>query len=112
MSDYTVVEATAVKRILTALQPHTVLKQDQISLGLEILNRLPSAVDALSFLALCRRVDRFRDLNYSKKRTVTSEIVERHLRLSGRLGSQPSEVSEPCASSRNSARTGLGGTWT
>lgn len=95
VSDYTIVEATAVRRVLRELQPYILLKQEQVRLGLEILDDLPRAADVHRFLALCRRVDGFRELNYSKKRTTTSDTVERHLRLCGLLESPSNEVSEP-----------------
>ena len=83
ISDYTIVELREVRRILELLQPHVRLKKAQVELGLQILNRLPFAGDQTELIGLCRLVDRFRDLNYSKKRTVTSEIVEAHLTSQG-----------------------------
>jgi hypothetical protein len=95
ISDYTIVEPREVQRILKELQPHVRLKRAQVELGLEILEELPAANDPPRFLALCRLVDEFRDLNYSKKRTVTSFLVEEHLRLRGLLKPPIHEVSEP-----------------
>ena len=85
ISDYTIVEPREVRRILELLQPHVRLKREHVRLGLEILSGFPLAGDAAQMIALCRLVDRFRDLNYSKKRTITSEIVEEHLRSRGFL---------------------------
>ena len=85
ISDYTIVEPREVRRILELLQPYVRLKQEHLRLGLEILGRLPEASDATRLISLCRLVDRFRDLNYSKKRTVTSESVEEHLKSRGYL---------------------------
>jgi len=95
ISDYTIVEAREVQRVLKELQPHVRLKRAQVELGLEILQELPAANDPPRFLSLCRLVDEFRDLNYSKKRTVTSVLVEEHLRLRGLLKPPIHEVSEP-----------------
>jgi hypothetical protein len=83
VSDYTIVESQEVRRILTLVQPYVRLKREHVSLGLEILSKLPLATDAKRLIALSRMVDRFRDLNYSKKRTVTSEVVEAHLESHG-----------------------------
>ncbi|HYM44497.1 MAG TPA: LAGLIDADG family homing endonuclease [Steroidobacteraceae bacterium] len=95
ISDYTIVGANEVRRVLTELEPYVVLKREHVSLGLEILGALPTA-DPLHFLMLCRRVDRFRDLNYSKTRTITSDVVERHFKLNGLLESRlGGEVAEP-----------------
>ena len=85
ISDYTVVEPKEVRRILEFLQPYVRLKQEHVKLGLQILDRLPVAGDATRLIALCQLVDRFQDLNYSKKRTVTSEMVEAHLKSLGYL---------------------------
>jgi hypothetical protein len=95
MSDYTIVGSNDVARLLRELQRYILLKQEHVRLGLEILEGLPAAVDPQRFVTLCRRVDRFRDLNYSKKRTITSDVVERHMLASGLLESPPSEVAEP-----------------
>lgn len=75
MSDYTIVEAKEVKRILTLLQPYAKLKKKHINLGLNILDRLENKKSDEDFLEICELVDKFKNLNYSKKRTITSEIV-------------------------------------
>jgi len=94
ISDYTIVESSEVRRLLNELQPYVRLKRSQVRLGLEILDALPSATDPHRFLLLCRRVDEFRGLNYSKKRTVTSDVVEHELRLRGLLEPQTNGVAE------------------
>jgi hypothetical protein len=62
ISDYTIVQACEVSRVLRVLQPYVRLKQQQVRLGLEILEELPAtAADPQRFLALCetrRRVPR------------------------------------------------------
>ena len=105
ISDYTIVEPSEVRRLLKELQPYVRLKRNQVQLGLEILEALPSATDPGQFLALCRRVDQFRDLNYSKKRTVTSDLVEHQLRTRGLLEPHINEVTEP-------AHLGSASAWT
>jgi LAGLIDADG endonuclease len=85
ISDYTIVEPKEVLRILELIQPHVRLKQEHVRLGLEILRMLPVGGDAAHLMALCRLVDRFQDLNYSKKRIVTSDVVESHLKSHGYL---------------------------
>ncbi len=85
VSDYTIVEPREVRRILELLQPYVRLKKEHVRVGLEILSKLPLAGDATRLMALCPLVDRFRELNYSKKRTITSEMVEAHLKSHGYL---------------------------
>src|SRR5688572_792574 len=85
VSDYTIVEPGEVRRILELLQPYVRLKKEHVRLGLEILGRLPLAEDATELVSLCRLVDRFQVINYSKKRTNTSEIVVGYLQSHGYL---------------------------
>ena len=76
MSDYTVVDPVAVKGILQMLKPYVRLKKEHINLALKILERLSTHKTAQQFLELCHEVDRFKDLNYSKKRTNNASVVE------------------------------------
>jgi hypothetical protein len=85
ISDYTIVESKEVQRILRLLQPYVRLKVEHVRLGLEILEKLPHVSDATELMTLCRLVDRFQSINYSKKRTVTSNVVEEYLRSHGYL---------------------------
>ena len=79
ISDYTIVEPKEVKKILQLLQPHVRLKKKQIELGLEILNKLEKKKCNEDFLEICKIVDKFKDINYSKKRTITHEVVSKFL---------------------------------
>ena len=81
VSDYTVVESKEVQRILVLLQPYVRLKQRQVELGLEILQRLNSKKSNADFLEICKLVDGFKALNYSKKRSITHETVSTSLPL-------------------------------
>jgi intein-encoded DNA endonuclease-like protein len=76
MSDYTVVGSREVKEILSLLKPHVKLKKKQLELGLSILQQLEKSDSNWNFLAACRMVDKFKTLNYSKKRTITHESVK------------------------------------
>ena len=79
MSDYTVVESKEVRKILKLLQPYVRLKKKQIELGLQILNLMENKKSNKDFLEICNLVDKFKELNYSKKRTITSEVVNKSL---------------------------------
>ncbi len=85
MSDYTIVEPYEVKRILKLLQPYVRLKGEQVRLSFEILERLQRVDSADDFLRVCCLVDRFKELNYSKKRIITSKEVEQFLEQHGFL---------------------------
>jgi len=79
ISDYTVVEPHEVRKILESLQPYVILKKEHLELSLTILDRL-NQTSREAFLETCRLVDRFGELNYSKKRTITSKVVEEYFR--------------------------------
>ena len=93
ISDYTIVEPAEVHRILELLQPYVRLKKEHVRLGLEILGRLPLAENATELVSLCRLVDRFQTINYSKKRTNTSAVVIDYLESRGYLA--PVETDPP-----------------
>ena len=76
MSDYTIVESQEVKRVLLLLQPYVRLKKEHVALGLEILQHLEKKKSINDFLEICKLVDQFKQLNYSKKRTITYETVK------------------------------------
>ena len=81
MSDYTVVESKEVQKILKLLQPYVKLKKKQVELGLEILKKLEDKKSYEEFLEICKLVDKFKDLNYSKKRIIAYETVIKSLPL-------------------------------
>ena len=79
ISDYTIVEPKEVYKILKLLQPYVKLKKKQVEVGLEILNKLENMKSKDELLNICKLVDKFKELNYSKKRTMTYEVVEKSL---------------------------------
>ena len=79
ISDYTIVELKEVKRVLLLLKPYVKLKKKQVDLGLEIINKLETKKSNQDFLEICKLVDKFKDINYSKKRTITHKVVSNHL---------------------------------
>ncbi len=80
MSDYTIVEFKEVEKILLALRPYVKLKKKQLELGLKILEELKSYKSPKEFLEICKMVDKFSELNYSKKRTITSKVVRNYFK--------------------------------
>lgn len=79
ISDYTIVEPKEVKKILELLKPYVKLKRKQIELGLEILSKLEGKKSKEEFLEICKLVDKFKELNYSKKRTINYKVVKKSL---------------------------------
>lgn len=75
MSDYTIVDPKEVLKILELLQPHVQVKKKQVELGINILNKMKEIQGNEEFLTTCGMVDQFKSLNYSKKRTITKQVV-------------------------------------
>ena len=79
VSDYTIVESKKAQKILELLQPYVKVKKKQVKLGLDILNKLNNKKSDKDFLEICKLVDKFGELNYSKKRTITYDVVSKSL---------------------------------
>jgi len=85
MSEYTIVGSKPVIGILKKLMPYLRLKKDQAELALEVLAKMPGSgrkMNSRILLELSLEVDKFAELNYSKKRTNTSEKVRQFLNKS------------------------------
>lgn len=83
ISEYTIVGIEPVSKILEKLTPYLKLKERQAKLALEILSQMPGSGRKMKpklFLKLARKVDKFADLNYSKRRTNTADKVESFLK--------------------------------
>ncbi len=105
ISDYTIVEAREVQRILKLMEPYVRLKKEHVRLGLEILEGFPSTDEPTTLITLARLVDRFRSINYSKKRTITSADVELHLKSHGHLAPVETDPTRRESSADPSAKT-------
>ena len=76
MSEYTIVGIRQVREILVLLEPYVRLKRKQIALAHRICEKIPKRVTPKSLIAIGKLVDRYAELNYSKKRTNTSEVLQ------------------------------------
>ena len=76
ISEYTITGIKNVRPFLIELYPYLIIKKDQATLLLEIMNEMEKDLDPNSFLELCKKVDLFKDLNDSKKRTINYEVVK------------------------------------
>ncbi len=68
--EYVIQKRDAIKKLLIMVRPYAILKRAQIDLMLQILKRKESIKDKTDFIALAKLIDRFREINYSKKRKV------------------------------------------
>ena len=84
MSEYTICERDSVKHCLERLRPYVKIKQRQVRLCLQILNKITKTTahhsshkqqEPKDFWKLCQLVDEVARWNDSKRRKVTSETV-------------------------------------
>jgi len=66
--EYTIAREGAIRAFLAMVQPYLILKNEQAALMIEILDMKAKIKDSKDFRALMKMIDRFRELNYSKKR--------------------------------------------
>ncbi|OGH29006.1 MAG: hypothetical protein A3F30_04135 [Candidatus Levybacteria bacterium RIFCSPHIGHO2_12_FULL_37_12] len=79
MAEYTIVGLEDVKRILLLAEPYVLLKRKQLKLALRIIDRLKEGkINPGTFLRIAKEVDKFKILNYSRKRTNTYVQVHQY----------------------------------
>ena len=79
MSEYTIVGVSPVTRVLTLLYPYLRLKKEAARVALKVLSKMPGRGREMTpklLFSLSKEVDKFLYLNYSKKRTNTSEKLK------------------------------------
>ena len=79
MSEYSITRAQDVLYTLQLVSKYARVKQPQLKLLYQILHQKTKRNDVHQFLQKCRLVDRFADLNDSKRRTLRVEAVEKTL---------------------------------
>lgn len=90
MSEYTIIGVKETCSVIKILYPYLRLKKKQADLTLQIAKLMPSSgrkMTAFLLLQLSKQVDKFLELNYSKKRTNTSKVVEDFLKSKNFLNS-------------------------
>lgn len=83
VSEYAIVGINPVTRVLKILYPYLRLKRLQAELAFSILSKMPGTGRKMKpnlLLNLSYEVDKFSDLNYSKRRTNTSVKVKEFLK--------------------------------
>ncbi len=66
--EYIISRKKAIYSFLKIVKPFVILKKEQINLTLKILNKKESVKNKNDFQKIMNLIDRFRKLNYSKKR--------------------------------------------
>ena len=77
--EYVITSADSVRNLLLQLKDCLVLKKRQANLVLDILEKKKHLQSKSDFLEVCRLTDKVALLNYSKKRTITANEVEKVL---------------------------------
>ena len=88
MSEYTIVGVEPVNEIIDLVYPYLRLKRKQAEVSKLVISKMPETGREMTpklLLKLSSQVDKFAYLNYSKKRTNTSEKVREFLLSKGLL---------------------------
>jgi hypothetical protein len=81
VSDFILTETRCVYDFLKQISPFLRMKKKQADLILRIIEQIPSSkTSALLFIELCQIADHVAELNDSKKREITAEVVANELR--------------------------------
>ena len=80
ISHYQLIGGAQVYNLLTQLVPYLRIKKKQANLVIRIIQQLPAGKKSKEkFLELCQLADQVADLNDSKTRTVTADVVASEL---------------------------------
>lgn len=77
--EYTIGDRKSIKKLLALTINFIILKKKQAKLMLKILDLQSNIQSAHDFINLAKLIDKFGQLNYSKKRTVNAQMVRNHL---------------------------------
>ena len=80
MAEYNIVELKSVMEILALLEPYVVLKKQHVKLAKNIQSLLSCEPKLEKLIEAAELVDRFGELNYSKRRTNTSLTLKAYLK--------------------------------
>jgi hypothetical protein len=83
MSDLVITSRPLIKDILEAVSPYVIFKRRHVAVALHLLPLIRRDLTPDEFVAVAREVDAFATLNYSKRKRITADDVERHLRSKG-----------------------------
>lgn len=83
--EYTIGDVKGIESFLHSILPYLRLKRKQAQLMLKVLDAKGKIKTAKEFVRLAELIDRFQELNYSKKRTQNAERVKLTLQKEGLL---------------------------
>lgn len=79
VAEYIIGDEKSLIEFAKQILPFSKLKSKQLKLLLEVLKIKVKIENAKDFINLCKKIDKFRELNYSKKRTQDSIEVKKYL---------------------------------
>ena len=85
MIEYILGDIESIQYLLNSIRPYLRLKRKQADLMLKVLKLKAGTKTASDFLKLAKEIDKFQELNYSKKRIQNSSQVEKTLKKEGFL---------------------------
>lgn len=80
MAEYVITGSGPVEQTLLVLKEFVVLKKKNVNLVLKILEKKRNINSKQEFLELCQLVDSVAELNYSKKRKLTANLVSEYFK--------------------------------
>ena len=79
IAEYIIGDTETMRNLIKKIEPYLVLKKLQARLLIEILSCKENVKNEHDFLDMARLIDQYKDLNYSKKRTVGFAQVKNEL---------------------------------
>ncbi len=79
MVELIISDKKSIRLLLSKVMKFLILKKKQAQLMLLILNRMEIIKTKQDFISVAELIDGYRNLNYSRKRTVDSQVVKNHL---------------------------------
>ncbi len=79
IEEYIIGDIQSIRNFLQNIEKFLIFKKQQAKLIIKILDLKEKISSPQEFLELCELIDQFKELNYSKKRTILTEIVKQTL---------------------------------
>ena len=80
MVELIISDKKSIRLLLSNVMKFLLLKKKQAQLMLTILKRMEVIKTKRDFISVAELIDDYRNLNYSRKRTVDSQVVKNHLK--------------------------------
>ena len=75
IAEFTIGDTQTMRDLISQIHPYLIFKREQASLLIQILDQKEKVSSKEEFLKLAALIDRYKELNYSKKRRITALSV-------------------------------------